>query len=305
MFPLDQNMAQRYNHSHHHNHNSTKNIRAAFFLNLLFTIVEIAGGILTNSIAILSDALHDLGDSLSLGLSWYFQKISQKERDKNFTFGYKRFSIFGAVINSAVLIIGSVFILLETIPRLIDPIMPNTEGMIYLAVLGILFNGAAILKLKKGTSLNEKVVTLHLMEDVFGWVAVLAASIIMTYLYLPILDPILSLLIAAWILIKAFKNIKSALMIILQGTPKTSNVSEIERKITKIQGISSVHDTHLWSMDGEYNVLTVHVVLENNANLNTLSALKQNIRTCLSTEHIEHITIEFEGINEECLHIDC
>ncbi len=292
-------------HNHNHDHNDTKNIRSAFFINLVFTIIEIIGGFFTNSIAILSDALHDLGDSLSLGLSWYFQKLSQKDSDKNFTFGYKRFSIFGAITNSIVLIIGSVFILFETMPRILNPVMPNADGMLYLAILGVVFNGAAIFRLKKTSSLNGKVVMLHLMEDVLGWIAILAASIVMKYYYLPVLDPILSLVIAMYILFNAFKNMKSALKIILQGTPKTTNVADIEKKISDIKGINSVHDTHLWSMDGIYNVLTVHVVLEENTNLDSLAHIKQRIRDELAEEHIQHITMEFEGKDEECLHIDC
>jgi cobalt-zinc-cadmium efflux system protein len=216
---------------HHDHHHHTGNIRAAFFLNLFFTIIEIVGGIFTNSVAILSDALHDLGDSISLGLSWYFQKLSQKKRDHRFTFGYKRFSIFGAIINSIVLVIGSLFIIIESFPRLLNPQQPNAEGMILLSILGILVNGAAFLKLKKGTSLNEKVVSLHLLEDVLGWVAVLIASIVMMYFDVPILDPLLSLLIAAYILFNVFKNLKSALKIILQAIPSNIDLGKIENKV--------------------------------------------------------------------------
>jgi len=290
-------------HDHHHHH--TGNIRTAFFLNLLFTIIEIAGGILTNSVAILSDALHDFGDSISLGLSWYFQKLSKKKRDQHFTFGYKRFSIFGAIVNSIVLVIGSLFIILESIPRLANPEQPNAEGMIILAILGIIVNGAAVIKLKKGTSLNEKVVSLHLLEDVLGWVAVLIASIVMTYQDVPILDPLLSLLIAAYILFNVFRNLKSALKIILQATPSNIDLSTIENKVEAIKGINSIHDTHLWTMDGQYNVLTIHIVLDENKNLEQVVSLKKQIRDELNDEHIQHITIEFETKDEQCVHADC
>jgi len=290
-------------HDHHHHH--TGNIRTAFFLNLLFTIIEIAGGILTNSVTILSGSLHDFGDSISLGLSWYFQKLSKKKRDQHFTFGYKRFSIFGAIVNSIVLVIGSLFIILESIPRLANPEQPNAEGMIILAILGIIVNGAADIKLKKGTSLNEKVVSLHLLEDVLGWVAVLIASIVMTYQDVPILDPLLSLLIAAYILFNVFRNLKSALKIILQATPSNIDLSTIENKVEAIKGINSIHDTHLWTMDGQYNVLTIHIVLDENKNLEQVVSLKKQIRDELNDEHIQHITIEFETKDEQCVHADC
>ena len=139
-------------HNHNHSHgNSTGNIAVAFFLNLAFTIIEFIGGFYTNSLAIMSDALHDLGDSLSLGLSWYFQKKSTKKATKKYSYGYKRFSLLGAIINSIVLVIGSVFIIKEAIPRVINPESADAKGMMWLAVLGIIVNGAAVLKLKKGT----------------------------------------------------------------------------------------------------------------------------------------------------------
>ncbi len=150
-------------HKHGISSNSTKNIKAAFFLNLAFTIVEIVGGFMTNSVAIFSDAIHDLGDSLSLGLAWYFQKISQKDRDDDYSYGYRRFSVIGALINTVVLFFGCIFILWETIPRLIHPEEVDPKGMIILSIIGIIINGAAVFNLKKGTSLNEKVVSLHLL----------------------------------------------------------------------------------------------------------------------------------------------
>ena len=303
-------MSEHHNHSHlphthSHAHAKTDNIRLAFFVNLFFTIIEIFGGLMTNSVAILSDALHDLGDSLSLGLAWHFQKLSQKEKNKRFTFGYGRFSIIGAIINSLVLTVGSLFILFETIPRLIAPQMPDAQGMLYLAILGILFNGLAVLRLKKGISLNEKVVMLHLLEDVLGWTAILVGSIVMLFFHLPVLDPILSILIAVYILFNVFKNMKNAFKIILQGAPPEISVTEIEKKISAIEGIDSVHDIHLWSLDGVYNVLTIHVVLKNIKSLDSMSKFKKLIREKLISEHIQHTTIEFEGENEECTHLDC
>lgn len=199
-------MHHHHHGHHHHHHHSTGNIKVAFFLNLGFAIIEIIGGLFTNSLAILSDALHDLGDSLSLGLAWYFQKYSEKERDQKYTYGYQRFSLLGAYINTIILIIGSIFIIQKSVTRILHPEEVEALGMILLAILGILVNAAAVLKLQKGTSLNEKVVTLHLMEDILGWVVVLLGSILMYFIYLPIIDPILSLGISIYILYNAFKN---------------------------------------------------------------------------------------------------
>jgi len=157
------------------------NISKAFFLNLSFTVVEIIGGLFTNSLAILSDALHDFGDSISLGLAWYFQRLSKKDRDQNFSYGYGRFSLLGALVNSVILTVGSVFILYKAIPGVLAPEEADSLGMIWLALLGVVVNTLAVATLKKGQSLNEKVVRLHLLEDVFGWVAVLIGAGVMNF----------------------------------------------------------------------------------------------------------------------------
>ena len=186
---------EHHHHGHHH-HGDVKNLGIAFILNVCFTIIEIVGGILTNSVAILSDALHDLGDSLSLGLAWYFQRLSEKGRDRNFSYGYKRFSVLGALITSVVLVIGSVIIIYSAVSRLQHPQISNGLGMLGLAVLGILVNGAAVVRLKGSSSVNSRAVMLHLMEDVLGWVAVLIGSLFIYFFDWQIIDPILSLMIA-------------------------------------------------------------------------------------------------------------
>jgi len=288
-----------HNHDHSH-HNSEGNVKIAFFLNLGFTIIEIIGGIYTNSLAILSDALHDLGDSLSLGLSWYFQRLSKKGRTKTFSYGYKRFSLFGAIINSIVLLVGSTFILTKAIPELFDPEETNAHGMLYLAILGIVVNGAAVFKLRKGESLNEKVVSLHLLEDVLGWVAVLIGSIIMMYTDAPFIDPLLSVLISLFVLYNVFKNLRKSLLVILQAIPEEVSIESIRGKIKNIEEVTDIHDCHAWSMDGQYNILTLHLRLNRDYKLSEQANLKKIVRTQLKDESINHITIEFEGQNENC-----
>lgn len=290
---------------YHHHHDGTGNIKIAFFLNLLFTIIEIVGGILTNSVAILSDALHDLGDSLSLGLAWYFQKVSGKKSDEKFTYGYKRFSLLGAMINAIILIVGSIFILLEAIPRLLHPETPDAKGMIGLALLGIVINGAAVLRLRKGDSINEEVISLHLLEDVLGWVAVLVGAIIIYFFNFPIIDPILSMLIAGFILFNVYKNLKKTLNIILQGAPLNVDKNSIQKYLNTLEAINSFHDFHVWSMDGSYNVLTIHLVVAENYSMESLTDLKKKIRADLHKMNIEHATIEFERAADKCVFIDC
>ena len=293
-----------HNHDHSHNH-SEGNVKVAFFLNLSFTIIEIIGGLYTNSLAILSDALHDLGDSLSLGLSWYFQKLSKKGRTKKFSYGYKRFSLLGAIINSIVLVAGSIFILTKAIPELFNPEETNVEGMLYLSILGIVVNGAAVFKLRKGESLNEKVVSLHLLEDVLGWVAVLIGSIIMMFTDAPFIDPLLSVLISLFVLYNVYRNLKKSMLVILQGIPEEVSVDDIRQKLKDMPEVTDIHDCHAWSMDGEYNILTVHLRLAKDYKLSEQAKLKEKVKSQLKDESINHITVEFEGQDEHCGLEDC
>ena len=291
---------------HHHHDSSTENIKVAFFLNLFFTVIEFIGGIYTNSLAITSDAIHDLGDSISLGMAWYFQNISDKKPTKTYSYGFKRFSLLGAIINSVILLVGSIFIIIEAIPRIINPEHADAKGMMWFAILGIIVNGAAVLKLKKGTSINERVVSLHMLEDVLGWVAVLIASIVMQFWDVPILDPILSLLIALYILTNVFKNGKESIRIILQGTPIQISSDEVKAQILEFEEVKSIHDCHLWSMDGEYNVLTMHLIIDDTLSWKNGEILKRSIRKLLHDEfHLEHVTLELEISSEDCGYIDC
>lgn len=285
---------------HHYGQDDVKNIKAAFFLNLLFTVIELIGGVLTNSVAILSDAVHDLGDSFSLGLSWYFQKIAKKPRTKEYTYGFKRFSLLGAVINSVVLLVGSVVILVHAVPRLFYPQQPNVEGMLLLAVLGVIINGLAVLRLRKGRSLNERVVSLHLLEDVLGWLAVLAGAGVMYFVDAPIIDPLLSFAITLFILFNVFRNMRESLRIILQGSPAKLDIEAVKNSLLEMEEVCSVHDLHTWSVDGEYNVLTIHVVLNENTTMEDQQKLKIRIRESLLSLGVQHCTIEFELPGEEC-----
>lgn len=286
--------------AHEHHHEEVKNIKTAFFLNLFFTLLEIAGGFFTNSMAILSDAVHDFGDCLSLGLAWYFQKVSNKGSDNSYSYGYKRFSLLGAIINSIVLIVGSTFILTEAIPRIFHPQTTQAVGMFLLAIIGVLVNGIAFLRLKKGSSLNEKVVSLHFLEDVLGWVAILIGAVIMYFFNVPFIDPVLSVGIALFVLFNVYKNIRQTLHIILQGIPVDIDIVEIAELLQKFKDIEDIHDLHVWSVDGKYNILTVHVVMDKLLETEKISELKGEIRSSLKQKGIQHATIEFETRDERC-----
>lgn len=291
-------------HEHHHA-DSYNNIKVAFILNLLFTLIEIVGGLWTNSVAILSDAVHDLGDSISLGLSWYLEKYSKKKPDQYYSFGYSRFSLLSAFFNSSILIIGSIFVLMRAIPRLLSPEPINAAGVLIFAIFGIVVNGIAALKLSKGSSINEKVITFHFLEDVFGWVSILIVGIIYMFKKIPILDPILSIMITSYILYNVFKNFKKILQIFLQAVPGDLSISEIENIIMSKTDIVTIHHTHLWSLDGENNLLSTHIVVEDDFDNDQVKNLKENIRELLKHHEINHVTIEIDYRSEVCDDKEC
>lgn len=283
-------------HAHHDDSSMAEGrIRAAFFLNLAFTLLEIAGGIWTNSLAVLSDALHDLGDSLALGLSWRFARISKREGDETFTFGYRRFSLVGALVMSVVLFGGGVVVLFESIPRILSPEPANVQGMLALAIVGVLVNGVAALRMHGGRSVGERIVTWHFVEDVLGWVAVLIASVVMSFRELPILDPILSIAITAYVLWNVGKRLKETMRILLQGVPANVDVRLVERAIRETPGVCDVHHTHIWSQDGEHHVLTAHIVTEDVGSYAAVAAVRGAVKERLRGLGIGHATIEVEA----------
>lgn len=290
--------------SHDHSHQddvSSNRIAWAFFLNVGFTIIEFIGGFLTNSTAIMADAVHDLGDSLSIGLGWYLARLSRKPASENYSYGYHRYSLLGSLINGIVLIAGSIWVLSEAIPRLQNPEMPMTEGMLGMAIFGILVNGFAAYKLSKGKSLNERVLNWHLLEDVLGWVAVLIVSLVLMVVDWPILDPLLSIGFTIFIAFNVFRNLRETTRLFLQAVPDKSLHDQIHKILRELPGVKTVHHLHLWSLDGEKHVLTAHVVLLlSSSSIEQQVELKNKIASKLILFDIEHTTIELELENETC-----
>ena len=295
-------------HSHHHAHGhshinkdmSSARIGWAFLLNVCFTIIEFIGGYLTNSTAIMADAVHDLGDSLSIGLAWILNKLSRKQHDDNFSYGYQRFSLLGALINGAVLIAGSAWVLTESFPRLLTPEMPDAQGMLWLAILGVVVNGYAAYKLSDGKTLNERVLNWHLIEDVLGWVAVLIVAIVLLFVELPILDPLLSIAFTLFILFNVLKNLKVSILLFLQATPDLAIQQKIQTTLNAFTEIKEVHHFHLWSLDGEQHVLSAHLVLNEALDHQALKKLKDTLSQQLAPYQLAHTTLEFEFIDEVC-----
>jgi cobalt-zinc-cadmium efflux system protein len=276
------------------------NIKTAFFLNLGFTILEIFGGLWTNSLAILSDAVHDLGDSLSLGLAWFLGHYAQRERDRRFSYGYRRFSLLGALVNTLVLLAGSLFVLSQAVPRLMNPQHYNAQGMLIFAVVGILVNGAAVFRLRGSQSMNARVVTWHLLEDVLGWIAVLIVAIVLLFADIHVLDPILSILITLYVLYNVLRNMRETLSLFLQGIPQNLDLGEIENKIANVDHVTSTHHTHLWSLDGEHHVLTTHVVVSGSLSRKQAMQVKQEIKQALKPYKLSHLTVEIDYGDSDC-----
>jgi cobalt-zinc-cadmium efflux system protein len=280
---------------------SEKNILIAFLLNLFFSVFELIGGIFTNSIAIISDAIHDFGDSISIGVSYLLEKKSKKKPDNKYTFGYTRYSVLGAIITNTILIIGSTLVIYNAIIRIINPLEINHNGMIIFAIVGAVVNFIAAHATKEGDSLNQKAVNLHMLEDVLGWIAVLIGAIVIKLTNLTIIDPILSIIVAIYILIHAIKSYKKIFNLFLEKTPEDIEIDEIKEHLLKIKEVDGVHHIHIWSMDGINNYATMHIVTETKK----IKELKQSIKEELNEHGISHSTIEIERKDECCEDEEC
>lgn len=285
--------------AHDHDH-AYGNLKTAFFLNLVFTVIEFVGGLLTNSVAIMADAVHDAGDCLSLATAWRLQKLSEKSGDAVFTFGYRRFSVLGALVTGLVLIGGIAYVLSEAVPRLQNPEAVQPAGMIWMAVAGIAFNGLAVLRVRKGTSLNERLVSWHLLEDVLGWVAVLAGAIIISVWNLPVVDPLLSIGLSLFVLWNVVRNLKQVFRVFLQAAPKEFDEAAFRDRVSKLRKVTAVHDVRSWSMDGEHHVLTLHLVMGPDAERKDIVAAKDSVRALAEKQGFVHVTTDVELEGEPC-----
>lgn len=289
-------------HKHEHEHNASENIKVAFLLNLGFSILEAIGGFLTNSISIFTDSIHDLGDSISIGVSYLLEKQSNKDPNHKYTYGYLRYSLLGALITSIILLTGSVVVIYNAIPRIIHPEEINHDAMIIFAIFGVIINGYAAYRTSHGEKHNEKAINLHMLEDVFGWIAVLIGSIFIKIYNLTIIDPILSILITIYILFHVYKYIKEVFDIFMEKVPDNININDIKKNIEeKFEMIKNIHHIHVWSLDGVNNYMTLHVELNEDINKDDLIKLKQDIKKELNKTGINHVTLEFDYFGEKCI----
>lgn len=291
-------------HHHHHHHTpdgSARNIGFAFWLNLFFALVELVGGLYTQSLAVLSDALHDLGDALSLGLGYFLQVKSTEGPSDKFSYGLRRLSLLSAFISGLVISTGAIYIATESISRFSEPREPNGPGMFALAIFGILVNALAAWRLGQGHTQNEKVLKWHLIEDVLGWVAVLVGSIFIWLFSWNWLDPLLAIGISAFVLYNVVRGLRETIGLFLQRNPNPEGLKQFRDEVEALEEIVEVHDVHFWSLDGVRHILSLHAVLND---LQQGETVKQKIRQL--SHHLGdcHVTIEVESKAEHC-HFDC
>ncbi len=277
-----------------------QNILVAFILNLCFSIFEFVGGVLTGSIAIASDAVHDLGDAASIGISYLLEKKSKRPSNFLYTYGYARFSVLGGIITTLILLVGSVVVICSAVRRIFDPVELNYGGMILFAVVGVCVNSCAAFFTRGGHSFNQKAVNLHMLEDVLGWVMVLCGAVVMHFTDFALLDPIMSICVAVFIFANAIKNLNCAITPLLEKVPLDVDTEQIKLHLEQLDGVLDVHHIHLWTLDGQTNCATVHLVTDGDPH-----QIKVAARQALAEFHIGHATLELELPGEPCPAVQC
>lgn len=281
---------------HHHIHlhsggGSGKNILSAFFINLTFTVISLIGGWITNSVAIISDSIHDLGCTLSIALAWVFERVAGHKPTNRFTFGYRRFTLLGAFVNAFILLSGSSVVLYESIGRMSHPEKVDAEGMLWFALLAILFKGLAAWRTWKGASVNQRMVSLHLLGDCLGWVAVLLGSIVMLFVEAPLLDPILSVCISLYILYNVVHNLIVAFRIVLEGVPSDVDYTALKAEVAAMPGIAHVDELRVWSLDNEHHTAEIQLTTTLST-LDDVEELKTSLRAILERYGVMMSNIE-------------
>ena len=270
-------------------------ILVAFVLNFAFSVFELIGGAFVGSVAILSDALHDMGDAVGIGVSYFCEQHSQKKPDAKHTYGFIRYSVLGGFITTLILLFGSVGVIYQAVLRMMNPATIHYNGMVAFGIVGIIVNGIAAYFTHGGHSVNQRAVNLHMLEDVLGWIAVLLGAVVMKFTGLDCLDGITSIIIAVYILFQALKNLKTTLNIFLEKTPDDINLDELHKAIEKIEGVKSVQRIHIRSLDGYRHDGAVHLIVQGNE-----QHVKKELRTLLREYHIIHVTIETGDEKLDC-----
>ena len=277
-----------------------RSIFIAFLLNLAFSVFEFVGGLITGSVAIVSDAIHDIGDAIAIGISCFLEKKSKQKPDGAYTYGYARFSVIGSVLTTLLMLIGSVVVIYHAAQRIIHPAPVHYDGMIVFAVIGACANCGAMLLTREKKSLNEKAINLHMLEDALGWIAVLIGAIVMRFTDWTIIDPVMSIGIAVFITVGAVRNLHEVMCVFLEKVPQDIDVEELREHIEQVDGVLELHHIHVWSMDGQNTCATMHIVTNSEP-----QTIKETVRAELEEHGIGHATLELETEGEHCHAKEC
>lgn len=291
-------MAHSHDHGHHHHGDDQTEGRLwiSIILNFIITAAEFIGGIISGSLALLSDALHNLNDTTSLGISLVARKISKKEANREKTFGYKRAEIIGAFVNLVTLVIIALYLVKEGVERFYNPQPIDGMVMFIVAIIGLLGNVITAILLYRDSkeNLNLRSAYIHILSDAFSSVGVIFGGIIILYYEYYIIDTILTLIIAGYILWHSYYMLRQTINILMESTPANIEIPNVEQAMTSIDGVLDIHHLHVWRLDEKNILLESHVVIEEE-NMGQMEAIKSSLKDLLSTDFdIHHSTLEFE-----------
>lgn len=283
-------------HSHDHVHSKNKKaLLIAFLLTTSFMIAEVIGGFVTNSLALLSDAGHMLSDAVSLALSLLAFKLGEKTATAAKTYGYKRVEMLAALCNGVVLIVISVYIFIEAIRRFKEPVEIASNGMLIIAVLGLLINIVSAWILMRGGdvkgNLNLRSAFLHVLGDLLGSVGAIIAALLIKFFGWTAADAVASILVSILVIISGWRVTRDTVHILMEGAPQHIDAEEVKNTLLNITIVKEVHDLHIWSVTSDFQVLTCHLIIEGNE---TQSVLKEATDVLKGKFHVEHVTIQVE-----------
>ncbi len=284
-------------HNHDTNQISSPKLIFIIILNLIITTAQIVGGLISGSLALISDAIHNLSDSVSVILAWFAQFLSQKPSTLKSTFGYKRAEILAAFINSVALIAISIYLIFEAVNRLLHPEPVDPKWMFWLGLLGLVANGISVLILEheKDKNINIKAAYLHLLGDALTSLAVIVGAVLIWFYNIIWVDALVTILIGLYLLVHTWKLLKESVTILMQMAPAEIDISEIKARLTKIEGLRNVHHIHVWNLTDKLLHFECHLNLNENLKVSETNPIYGQVRKILHDEFdIEHVTIQFE-----------
>jgi len=295
-------------HSHDSNQVSHSKLVFTIILNLIITAAQIVGGIISGSLALISDAIHNLSDSISVILAWLAQVLSRKPSTVKSTFGYKRAEILAAFINSIALIAISVYLIFEAIERLLHPKPVDEKWMFWLGLLGLIANGISVLILEreKNKNINIKAAYLHLLGDALTSLAVIVGAVLIWFFNVVWVDTVVTIFIGFYLLIHTWKLLKESVTILMQMTPADIEISEIKLRLNQIDGLKNIHHIHVWNLTDKLLHFECHLNLDTDLRVSETNLICDQVREILHDEFdIEHVTIQFEFGGEKMKGCEC